>query len=93
MKWSIPKRLAKNVFVLAVAVTTSSFGFTDAEHPAAVTAVAVQVARYVNWKLRFEGMFAAAYEVAVEIAVAAVGRSWAPASAAASVALCSCRFA
>ena len=42
---------------------------------------------------RLSGLLAAAYEVAVVIAVAATGRSCAPASAAASVALCNWRFA
>ena len=42
---------------------------------------------------RFEGLLAFAYEVAIAIAVVAFGRSCAPASAAASVALCNWRLA
>ena len=44
MKWSIPKILLKNVFVVAVPLTVSSFGLTDALQPVATIAVAVHVA-------------------------------------------------
>ena len=93
-KWSMPKILANQVFVLALPVTVSAFGFVAALQPMPVSAFDVHDVVYVKVRPeRFAGVFAVAYEVAVAMAVAAVGRSWAPASAAASVALWSCRFA
>ena len=93
-KWSMPNNPANQVGVLAAPDTWSAFGFTAGSQPVAITAVFVQRVWYVNVKFeRLEGVLAAAYDVAVAIAVAAVGRSWAPASAAASVALCSWRLA
>src|SRR6476619_2846238 len=48
LKWSMPKSLAKNVFVLADPGTVSSLGLTDAWHQVAATAVAVETGCVVD---------------------------------------------
>ena len=93
-KWSMPNRPANQAFVLALPVTTIAFGLTEGLQPAATTEVFVHFAVYSKSKLaRFGGLFASPYSWAVWNANVAFGRSWAPASAAASTALCNWRLA
>jgi hypothetical protein len=90
----MPKIRANQASVLAVPVTRSAFGFTDASQPAAMTVVFVHFALYVYWKsVMFAGVLSFAYSSAVLNATATSGRSCAPARAAASVAVCSWRLA